>query len=167
MSSSVAMTKHSGGVAEYRSSEGKAITLPYRGPVRATIQDILGGVRSTCTYVGARCVNLHSSHFFTLFLPLISCFALILNFHLSTYIFVAYYIQSIEGATEENDFHSGYTANQWGFRFEGWKQNISVRFPWRPEVIPVVVASVQVKPIIQQAFSFSQMLLFVQTWLPL
>ena len=51
--SSVAMKKHSGGVAEYRSSEGKAITLPFRGPVRATIQDILGGVRSTCTYVGA------------------------------------------------------------------------------------------------------------------
>ena len=53
MSSSVAMKKHSGGVAEYRSSEGKAITIPYRGPVKATIQDILGGVRSTCTYVGA------------------------------------------------------------------------------------------------------------------
>merc|ERR1712146_430030 len=53
MSSSVAMKKHSGGVAEYRSSEGKAITLPFRGPVKATIQDILGGVRSTCTYVGA------------------------------------------------------------------------------------------------------------------
>ena len=53
MSSSVAMTKHSGGVAEYRSSEGKAVTLPYRGPIRATINDILGGVRSACTYVGA------------------------------------------------------------------------------------------------------------------
>lgn len=53
MSSSVAMTKHAGGVAEYRSSEGKAVTLPYRGPVKATITDILGGIRSTCTYVGA------------------------------------------------------------------------------------------------------------------
>jgi len=53
MSSSVAMTKHSGGVAEYRSSEGKAVTLPYRGPVKVTITDILGGIRSTCTYVGA------------------------------------------------------------------------------------------------------------------
>lgn len=53
MSSSVAMTKHSGGVAEYRSSEGKAVILPYKGPIRGTIQDILGGIRSTCTYVGA------------------------------------------------------------------------------------------------------------------
>lgn len=54
MSSSVAMTKHAGGVAEYRSSEGKAVTLPYRGPISGTVNDILGGIRSTCTYVGAR-----------------------------------------------------------------------------------------------------------------
>ena len=47
------MNKHAGGVAEYRSSEGKAVTHPYKGPIRDTIQDILGGVRSTCTYVGA------------------------------------------------------------------------------------------------------------------
>lgn len=53
MSSSVAMTKHAGGVAEYRSSEGKAVTLPYKGPIRYTINDILGGIRSSCTYVGA------------------------------------------------------------------------------------------------------------------
>jgi len=54
MSSSVAMQKHSGGVANYRSSEGKAITVPYRGPVAGTVFDLLGGIRSTCTYVGAR-----------------------------------------------------------------------------------------------------------------
>lgn len=53
MSSSVAMKKHAGGVANYRSSEGKAITVPYRGPVSQTLQDILGGIRSSCTYVGA------------------------------------------------------------------------------------------------------------------
>ena len=53
MSSSVAMNKHAGGVAEYRSSEGKAVTLPYRGMIKDTISDILGGIRSTCTYVGA------------------------------------------------------------------------------------------------------------------
>lgn len=53
MSSSVAMEKYSGGVAEYRASEGKAVTVPYRGGVENTIQDILGGIRSTCTYVGA------------------------------------------------------------------------------------------------------------------
>lgn len=53
MSSATAMDKHAGGVAEYRASEGKTVELPYRGPVSQTVQDILGGVRSTCTYVGA------------------------------------------------------------------------------------------------------------------
>lgn len=53
MSSQSAMDKHAGGVANYRASEGKTVLLPYRGPVENTIQDILGGVRSTCTYVGA------------------------------------------------------------------------------------------------------------------
>ncbi|CAN0435890.1 unnamed protein product, partial [Discosporangium mesarthrocarpum] len=53
MSSTAAMEKHAGGVAEYRSSEGKNVSILYRGPVRPTVQDILGGIRSTCTYVGA------------------------------------------------------------------------------------------------------------------
>lgn len=53
MSSSTAMDKHTGGVAEYRASEGKTVKVPYRGAVENTIQDILGGLRSTCTYVGA------------------------------------------------------------------------------------------------------------------
>merc|ERR1712176_223043 len=53
MSSDTAMKKHAGGVAEYRSSEGKTVKVPYRGPIDETIRDILGGVRSTCTYVGA------------------------------------------------------------------------------------------------------------------
>jgi GMP reductase len=53
MSSDTAMDKHSGGVAEYRASEGKTVMIPYRGSVNNTIRDILGGVRSTCTYVGA------------------------------------------------------------------------------------------------------------------
>ena len=53
MSSKTAMDKHAGGVAEYRASEGKTVEIPYRGPVENTILDILGGVRSTCTYVGA------------------------------------------------------------------------------------------------------------------
>jgi len=53
MSSKTAMDKHSGGVAEYRSSEGKTVKVPYKGPVSETVKDILGGVRSTCTYVGA------------------------------------------------------------------------------------------------------------------
>lgn len=53
MSSATAMEKHVGGVAEYRASEGKTVEVEYRGPVENTLQDILGGVRSTCTYVGA------------------------------------------------------------------------------------------------------------------
>ncbi len=53
MSSQTAMTKHKGGVAEYRASEGKTVYVPYRGPVEQSLQDILGGVRSACTYVGA------------------------------------------------------------------------------------------------------------------
>lgn len=53
MSSQSAMDKHSGGVATYRAAEGKTVLLPYRGSVDNTIQDIMGGVRSTCTYVGA------------------------------------------------------------------------------------------------------------------
>ena len=53
MSSKTAMDQHAGGVANYRASEGKTVKVPYRGPILETIQDILGGVRSTCTYVGA------------------------------------------------------------------------------------------------------------------
>merc|ERR1719398_662644 len=53
MSSDTAMKKHAGGVAEYRSSEGKTVKVPYRGPIDETIRDILGGIRSACTYVGA------------------------------------------------------------------------------------------------------------------
>jgi GMP reductase len=53
MSSQTAMDKHAGGVAEYRASEGKTVEIAYRGPVLGTIKDVLGGVRSTCTYVGA------------------------------------------------------------------------------------------------------------------
>ena len=53
MSSRTAMDKHAGGVANYRASEGKEVLLDYRGPVDNTLQEILGGVRSACTYVGA------------------------------------------------------------------------------------------------------------------
>ncbi len=53
MSSTTAMEKHSGGVAEYRASEGKTVKIPYRGDVTATAQEIMGGLRSACTYVGA------------------------------------------------------------------------------------------------------------------
>lgn len=53
MSSKAAMDKYAGGVAKYRASEGKEVLIPYRGPVDASLLDILGGVRSACTYVGA------------------------------------------------------------------------------------------------------------------
>ena len=53
MSSDTAMNKHSGGVAAYRSSEGRTVRVPYKGAVRNTVLDLLGGLRSTCTYVGA------------------------------------------------------------------------------------------------------------------
>ena len=53
MSSDAANKKHFGGLKNYRSSEGREVLVPYRGSVANTIQDILGGVRSTCTYVGA------------------------------------------------------------------------------------------------------------------
>ncbi len=54
MSSETAMTLHHGGVAEYRSSEGRTVKVPYKGGIKNTVQDLLGGLRSTCTYVGAR-----------------------------------------------------------------------------------------------------------------
>jgi GMP reductase len=76
MSSESANDKHFGGLKEYRSSEGRTVLVPYRGAVGRTIQDILGGVRSTCTYAGAvrlkhlskcttfvRCTQTHNSVF--------------------------------------------------------------------------------------------------------
>jgi GMP reductase len=54
MSSTEAMNKYAGGIADYRSSEGKSANVPYRGPVEDMVLDILGGLRSACTYVGAK-----------------------------------------------------------------------------------------------------------------
>jgi GMP reductase len=54
MSSSTAMNKYSGGIAHYRSSEGKTVKIEYRGSVKSTILDIQGGIRSTMTYIGAK-----------------------------------------------------------------------------------------------------------------
>jgi GMP reductase len=53
MSSDTAMNKHYGGVNVYRSSEGKTVKVEYKGKVEDTINDLLGGIRSTCTYVNA------------------------------------------------------------------------------------------------------------------
>ena len=53
MASESAMDKH-GNHNEYRGVEGKTVEVPYRGKVGDTVKDILSGVRSACTYVGAR-----------------------------------------------------------------------------------------------------------------
>ena len=52
-SSDTANKKHYGGLSDYRSSEGRSVKLKYRGKIQNTISNILGGVRSSCTYVGA------------------------------------------------------------------------------------------------------------------
>ena len=54
MASQTAMERHGHSNREYRGEEGKTVTVPYRGSVQDTVLDILGGVRSACTYVGAR-----------------------------------------------------------------------------------------------------------------
>ena len=53
MSSKAADDKHFEGLKEYRASEGRDVLVPYRGELKNTLQDILGGLRSTCTYAGA------------------------------------------------------------------------------------------------------------------
>jgi GMP reductase len=53
MSSKNAMDKHHNGVADYRTAEGKCVTVPYKGKASEIIQDIYGGLRSACTYIGA------------------------------------------------------------------------------------------------------------------
>ena len=74
MSSKSANNKHFGGLKDYRSSEGRTVHVPYRGSIQNTVQDILGGIRSACTYAGAvrlkhlpkcasliRCTQTHNS----------------------------------------------------------------------------------------------------------
>lgn len=53
MSSAAAMNKYSGGVAKHRAAEGRVQKIAYKGDVAGSVQDILGGIRSACTYVGA------------------------------------------------------------------------------------------------------------------
>ena len=74
MSSKSANNKHFGGLKDYRSSEGRTVLVPYRGTIANTVQNILGGIRSACTYAGAvrlkhlsrcttfvRCTQTHNS----------------------------------------------------------------------------------------------------------
>ena len=57
MSSRTAQVKHKGELAQYRSSEGRTVSMPYKGRVGNTMLDILGGIRSCCAYVGASRVS--------------------------------------------------------------------------------------------------------------
>ena len=54
MSSKHAMEKYFGKMESYRCSEGAVVKIPYKGPIENTIQNVLGGLRSTCTYIGAK-----------------------------------------------------------------------------------------------------------------
>ena len=54
MSSAKAMESHYGEVAKHRAPEGKEVRVPYRGALETTVQSVLGGLRSACSYVGAR-----------------------------------------------------------------------------------------------------------------
>lgn len=53
MSSETANNKHFGGLKDYRSSEGRTVLVDYKGDMQPVIQNILGGLRSACTYAGA------------------------------------------------------------------------------------------------------------------
>ena len=57
MSSDAAMSKHGSRKDGYRGAEGKVVSLPHKGPVESTLIEIIGGVRSACTYIGARRVK--------------------------------------------------------------------------------------------------------------
>jgi len=54
MSSKKAMETHYGSMNKYRASEGRELLIPYRGKLSEIVQDYLGGIRSTCTYIGAK-----------------------------------------------------------------------------------------------------------------
>lgn len=62
MSSSLANSKHNGGLQGYRSSEGRVAMVPLRGPLEDTLLNIEGGLRSACTYVGAKDINALAEH---------------------------------------------------------------------------------------------------------
>ncbi len=53
MSSREAQEKHHEGVKDYVAAEGKCVEVAYQGPVKAVLQEVLGGLRSACAYVGA------------------------------------------------------------------------------------------------------------------
>jgi GMP reductase len=76
MANQKAVDKYNGGLKNYRAEEGRLVHVPYKGPVETILQQITGGLRSACTYVGAnslkdlskcttfvRCNRTHNSFF--------------------------------------------------------------------------------------------------------
>lgn len=57
MSSDHAMKKYYGCMEKYRSSEGRVVKIKYRGSLEDTVLDYLGGLRSCCTYINAKCIK--------------------------------------------------------------------------------------------------------------
>jgi len=57
MSSKEAMERYAGGIASYRAAEGKSVEIPYVGPAHDVMSEIMGGIRSACTYVGAKTIK--------------------------------------------------------------------------------------------------------------
>ena len=57
MSSEEAQIKYYGEKESYKASEGKKVQVPYRGNVKDTMDEILGGLRSACTYAGAKTIK--------------------------------------------------------------------------------------------------------------
>ena len=57
MSSDKAQIEYYGEKQDYRASEGKVVWVDYEGPVKNTVEEMLGGLRSALTYAGARCIK--------------------------------------------------------------------------------------------------------------
>ncbi len=53
MSSQIANNKHFDGLQPWKTSEGREVLLPFKPSIDETVQDMLGGLRSACTYLGA------------------------------------------------------------------------------------------------------------------
>ena len=57
MASREVAEEHHGGIAEWKTAEGVAVTVPYREDEEAILADIVGGLRSGLTYAGAKTIK--------------------------------------------------------------------------------------------------------------
>ena len=62
MSSHLAQAKHFGGIRKYSSSEGREKLIPCSGSLQDVLDDIDGGIRSCCTYIGCEKMKNFSRH---------------------------------------------------------------------------------------------------------